>query len=70
MSDRVADKAIQQMLELVYEHETSMKGWDSSFIESVYDQYFTRGGLTHSQLKVVENKYERIMNSTPQRYKD
>jgi hypothetical protein len=60
--NRIADKAIQIMVETVYEHETSMKDWDSTFIESVYDQYFTKGGLTEAQLKVVERKYERINN--------
>jgi hypothetical protein len=62
MSNRIADKAIQIMIEEVYEHETSMKGWDSSFIESIYDQYHKLGGITDAQLKVVERKYDRLKN--------
>lgn len=57
---RTKDKAIEIMLETVYEHETSMKNWDSSFIESVYDQYHKEGGLTDKQLAIVERKYEKI----------
>jgi len=70
MSNRIADKAIQIMVETVYEHETSMKGWDSSFIESVYDQYFTKGGLTEAQLKVVERKYERLQDNSAKTFRD
>jgi hypothetical protein len=60
---RTKDKAIEIMLETVYEYETSMKNWDSSFIESVYDQYHKNGGLTEKQLKIVEQKYESMNNT-------
>lgn len=60
MTNRIKDKAIFLMIEQIYEHETSMVNWDSSFIESVYDQYVKLGGVTEAQLKVIERKYENM----------
>ena len=37
---------ITDMIEEVYEHETSLKNWDSSFIESVRNFYYEKGGIS------------------------
>jgi hypothetical protein len=54
------DTAIEIMLEYVYEEETSRKGWDSSFIESVRNNYYANGGLTDRQLQIVRQRYEKM----------
>lgn len=51
---------ITDMIEEVYEHETSMKGWDSSFIESIRDFYYEQNGLSEKQLAAVQRKYDHM----------
>lgn len=51
---------ITDMIEEVYEHETSLKGWDSSFIESVREFYYEKGYLSDNQLKIVQKKYDSL----------
>lgn len=57
------DKPIEIMIEYVYEEETSRKNWDSSFIESVRNSYYEKGGLTDRQLEIVRQRYDRMQNS-------
>ena len=51
---------ITDMIEEVYEHETSLKNWDSSFIESVRNFYYEKGGISDKQLAAVQGKYDRM----------
>lgn len=50
-------KEIELKLETVYEWETNKSNWDASFIESLYNQYYDKGGLTQKQLDALEKKY-------------
>ena len=54
------DPALKLMIEYVYEEETGRKNWDSSFIESVYNSYITKGGLTDKQKEIVEKRYKNM----------
>lgn len=55
------DKAIQLMIDAVYEDETSRPNWDTSFIESIKESYHSKGGLTDRQLAIVKKRYEKIV---------
>lgn len=54
------DKALEIMIEYVYEEETSRKNWDSSFIESIRNSYYEKGGLTDKQKEIVERRYKHM----------
>jgi hypothetical protein len=54
------DPALKLMIEYVYEEETGRQNWDSSFIESVYNSYITKGGLTDKQKEIVEKRYKNM----------
>lgn len=51
---------ITDMIEEVYEHETSLKGWDASFIESIREFYYEKGYISDKQLQAVQKKYDKL----------
>lgn len=59
----IQDKAIELMIEAVYEDESSRKNWDSSFIESIRNFYYEKGGLTEKQLTTVERRYANLKHN-------
>lgn len=56
-------QTITDMIEEVYEHETAMKGWDSTFIESIRDFYYDKDGISDKQLIILQGKYDRLQDS-------
>lgn len=61
------DRALEIMIEYIYEEESSRSGWDSSFIESVRNSYYEKGGLTDKQLQIIQKRYKQ-MNEGESRY--
>lgn len=59
---------LTDMIEEVYEEETSLKGWDSSFIESVREFYYEKGYISQKQYEAVKRKYDRMNDQTGSTY--